>query len=194
MLRGLEYGRDGRLQDDTGHRWSRVKDWVEPVEAERLVREGTRLVVQRCRKPPIAERPERFKKDVRAHMLTSADADAYADKMTVPTIMVGELWSSKGEGRPPLVRGAGAVPTKLRRASGRLVTRHRTSELTRPRDGRLSHVLHVLAGNRFPAIQRCSWSPMGGELDTGPGLVEPKGCPPPASYEVALTARPPRRR
>lgn len=71
---------------------------MEPVEAERLVREGTRFVVQHCRTPPIAERPERFKKDVRAHMLTSAAADAYANKLTVPTVMVGELWNSSVAG------------------------------------------------------------------------------------------------
>lgn len=99
VLRGLAYGTDGCLEDDTGHRWTRVSDWVEPAEAERLVYEGTRLAVQRCREPPVVRRRERFRRDVRAHMLTSSDALAYADEASVPTVMVGELWSSRVEGR-----------------------------------------------------------------------------------------------
>lgn len=43
-----------------------TKDWVEPVDAERLVREGARFAIQLCLKPPVAGLPERFKRDVEA--------------------------------------------------------------------------------------------------------------------------------
>lgn len=70
MLRGLDYGSNGVLQDDTGHSWSRVSDWVEPADAEKLVREGTRFAIQGCLAAPVAGRAERFRRDVQAHMVT----------------------------------------------------------------------------------------------------------------------------
>lgn len=98
VLRGLEYGADGSLQDDTGHSWCRISDWVEPADAERLVKDGIRFAIQRCLTPPVAGRAERFRRDVKEHMVTRAVAETYKTKSAVPTVMVGELWRSKDEG------------------------------------------------------------------------------------------------
>ncbi len=86
------------LKDDTGHSWWRVDDWVEPSEAYRLIGSGVRFVVERCLAEPKRGRVERYKKDVRAEMLTWEEAAAYDGKLTVPTIMVGELWRSEADG------------------------------------------------------------------------------------------------
>lgn len=94
VLRGLGYTADESLVDDTGHSWRRVSEWVEPSDAERLVRAGTRFVVQDCSAPPLPVRPERFKRDVKSHMVTAKAARDYEDRSTVPTVMVGELWRS----------------------------------------------------------------------------------------------------
>ena len=51
-------------------------------------------MVQECSAPPVAVRPERFKRDVKAHMVTATVLPDYAGRSTVPTIMVGELWRS----------------------------------------------------------------------------------------------------
>lgn len=80
--------------DDTGHSWRRVSDWLEPSDAERRVHAGTRFVVQECSAPPVVVRPERFKRDVKVHMVTAAALRDYEGRGTVPTIMVGELWRS----------------------------------------------------------------------------------------------------
>lgn len=98
VLGGLRYGPDRSPQDDTGHSWRRVCDWIEPSEAEQLVTEGVSFVVQRCLIRPERGRAERFKRDVGAYMVTSAAASAFAGKGTVPTVMVGELWRSKADG------------------------------------------------------------------------------------------------
>lgn len=94
VLRGLRYAADGSLVDDTGHSWTRVSNWVEPSDAARLVRAGTRFVVQECSSPPVAVRHERFERDVRARMITTAGLRGHEGRSTVPTIMVGELWRS----------------------------------------------------------------------------------------------------
>ena len=91
MLCGLRYTADGSLVDDTGHSWGRVSDWLEPSDAERRVHAGARFVVQECSAPPVAVRPERFKRDVKVHMVTAAVLRDYEGRTTVPTIMVGEL-------------------------------------------------------------------------------------------------------
>ncbi len=98
MLRGLDYGSNGVLQDDTGHSWSRVSDWVEPADAEKLVREGTRFAIQGCLAAPVAGRAERFRRDVQAHMVTTAVAETYRERSAVPNVMVGELWRSPIDG------------------------------------------------------------------------------------------------
>ena len=86
------------LKDDTGHSWRRVADWVEPSEADRLIGDGVRFVVERCLAEPKRGRVERYKKDVRAEMLTRQEAVACEGRRAVPTIMVGELWRSKSDG------------------------------------------------------------------------------------------------
>ena len=92
MLHGLRYTADGALVDDTGHSWHRVSDWLEPSDAEHRVQAGTSFVVQECSAPPVVVRPERFKQDVKAHMVTAAVLRDSEGRSTVPTIMVGELW------------------------------------------------------------------------------------------------------
>jgi len=94
VLRGLGYAADGSLVDDTGHSWTRVSNWVEPSDAERLVRAGTRFVVQECSSPPEVVRPERFRRDVKARMITAAVLGDHEGTSRVPTMMVGELWRS----------------------------------------------------------------------------------------------------
>ena len=98
VLRGLEYGADGSLRDATGHSWRRINDWVDPDDAERLVGDGVRFAIQRCLTPPVAGRAERFKRDVKEHMVTGAVAETYKNKSAVPTVMVGELWRSMDDG------------------------------------------------------------------------------------------------
>ena len=94
VLRGLRYGLDRFLEDDTGHTWCRVSDWVEPADAKCLIGGGTRFVVQRCGDRPELGRKERFKREVGARMMTRVAAEAAAAGSEVPTIMVGELWRS----------------------------------------------------------------------------------------------------
>ncbi len=94
MLNGVRYGPNGSLLDDTGHSWRRVCDWVEPVEAERLVKSGVCSLVRRCLAPPHQGRVERFKRDVSTAMLTRRTAEACQDQPAVRNVMVGELWRS----------------------------------------------------------------------------------------------------
>lgn len=98
VLRRLEYAADGWLVDDTGHSWRRVSDWVERADAERLIHEATRFAVQGCSAPPITVRPERFKRDVKARMITATAAEDYNGKSAVSTVMIGELWRSSESG------------------------------------------------------------------------------------------------
>src|SRR5689334_13810213 len=98
MLSGLHYTDDGGLRDDTGHAWQRGISWVQPGQAENLVRSGTRYVVQRCQTAPYRGAPERFKRDVLDHMITMNEARSLMAKQRVPTVMVGELWHSERDG------------------------------------------------------------------------------------------------
>jgi len=56
---------------------------------------GARFAIQLCLTPPTAGPIERFARDVKAHMLTSAAAVSYNDKSSVPTVMVGNSGAAK---------------------------------------------------------------------------------------------------
>lgn len=98
MLNGVEYRPGGRLEDDRGHSWRRVTDWVEPFEADHLIADGTPFLVQWCGASPRRGRPERYTRDVRLSMLTRSEARRYGNKAKTPTVMVGELWRSDDAG------------------------------------------------------------------------------------------------
>jgi hypothetical protein len=98
MLNGLHYAPDGSLHDDTAHSWRRVRDWVEPAEADTLVQSGTRYAVQSCQSAPSRGMPERFKRDVLRHMLPLREARSFREAHKVPTVMVGEVWRSDRDG------------------------------------------------------------------------------------------------
>jgi hypothetical protein len=98
VMNGMEYRSDGQLGDDTGHRWRRVADWVEPLDADRLIADGTPLLVQWDHESPHQVRPERYPGGVRLSMLTRAEARRYRSKAQVPSVMVGELWRSEDAG------------------------------------------------------------------------------------------------
>jgi len=94
MLTGVFYSSDGSLRDDTGHAWLRVRDWLEPNEAAAQVRAGVPFVVEWCDSSPVRGRPERFRRDVLARMITRNQAERYYDGASaVPTVVVGEVWS-----------------------------------------------------------------------------------------------------
>lgn len=98
MLSSFHYGPDGELRDESGQSWRRVRSWVEPEEAHELAACGTRYAVQRCQSSPVRGKPERFKRDVLRHMVSRDEAEAFRKAQTVPTVMVGELWTSEGDG------------------------------------------------------------------------------------------------
>lgn len=98
MLTGLAYDEQGRLVDDTGHRWQRVDAWVEPYVAEAAVSAGVRFLVQGCARPPVHGRAERFRRDIKPSLITRADALASADGGRGVTAFVVERWASERDG------------------------------------------------------------------------------------------------
>lgn len=109
-----EYRDDMTLVDDNGGRWRRVRDWVEPSEAEQLVADGMPYLVERCgTEEPRHERRERFQSDVLRAMVTRRKAEKYWRRRSSPTVMVGELWHDGHDGSCLIFIEQGPLPRRF---------------------------------------------------------------------------------
>ena len=109
-----EYQDDMTLVDDRGSRWRRVRDWVEPSEAEQLVTGGMPYLVEWCgTEEPRYEGRERFKSEILRAMVTRKKAQRYWRRRSSPTIMVGELWHNDHDGDCLIFVEQGPLPPRF---------------------------------------------------------------------------------